>query len=50
MADKQNSDPDDPTTSGTDEQIRGIADDDDDFDDADDLEDDDEEEEEGSTF
>lgn len=52
MADKTNSDRDEPVTgSAIDEQIRGVAPDDDDFDDADELDEDEiEDEEGGSTF
>ena len=48
MADKWNSDPDEPVMGGSDEEIRGVAEDDE-FEDAGDP-DEDEEEEEGSTF
>lgn len=50
MADKWNSDRDDPVMGGSDEEIRGVAEDDE-FEDAEVLdEDEDEDEEEGSTF
>ena len=50
MAEKWNSEQDEPVTGAADEEIRGVADDDDDdFESADDL-DDEEEEEEGSTI
>lgn len=45
MADKLNSEQDEPVTGGADEEIRGVAEDDDEFEDAEDL--DEEEEEEG---
>ena len=51
MADKWNSDPDEPVVGGSDEEIRGVAAEDDEFEDAGDPDEDDEaEEEEGSTF
>ena len=49
MADKRNADLDEQVTGpGSDEKIRGVADDDDEFDEAEELDEDESEDEEGS--